>query len=144
VMEWLSPVDERDAVEFHIAIAERAPIVAELVDVVRRIHADALRDLPWCGPLDQNPSNIMRGGDGRLVACDLYYADGPALYETAVSDPAGFARRMPEHERRFMTEIPLAASGPWDDASREAMRAGLAAADAAHLSHGTRAIESTD
>jgi hypothetical protein len=37
---------------------------------------------------------------------------------------------IPEAERRFMTEIPLAASGPWELADREAMRAGLAAADA--------------
>ena len=29
-----------------------------------------------------------------------------------------------------MTEIPLSVSGPWDEAEREAMRAGLAAADA--------------
>lgn len=29
-----------------------------------------------------------------------------------------------------MTEIPLAASGPWDAAEREAMRAGLAKVDA--------------
>lgn len=131
VMEWLNAVDAQDAVEFHTAIAERAPRVAELVDIVRRIHAEALRELPWCGPLDQNPSNVMRGGDGRLVACDLYYADGPNLYAMAASDPGGFAQRMPEHERRFMTEIPLAVSGPWAAASREAMRAGLAAADAA-------------
>lgn len=133
VMEWLSEVDEADAVRFHEAIAEREPRVADLVDVVRRIHADAVRDLPWCGPLDQNPSNIMRGSDGRLVACDLYYADGPDLYATAGSDPAGFAERMPEPERRYMTEIPLAASGPWDAASREAMRQGLAEADAARV-----------
>jgi len=131
VMEWLSAVDEQDAVEFHTAIAEREPHVADLVDIVRRVHADAVHELPWCGPLDQNPSNIMRGSDGRLVACDLYYADGPSLYEMAGTDPAGFAERMPEHERRFMTEIPLAASGPWDAASREAMRQGLADADAA-------------
>ncbi len=131
VMEWLNGVDEQEATDFHAAITDRAPRVAELVDIVRRVHADALRELPWCGPLDQNPSNIRRGGDGRLVACDLYYADGPALYETAGSDPAGFVERIPEHERRFMTEIPLAVSGPWDAASREAMRAGLMTADAA-------------
>jgi hypothetical protein len=37
---------------------------------------------------------------------------------------------IPEAERRFMTEIPLAASGPWALAARETMRAELAAADA--------------
>lgn len=39
------------------------------------------------------------------------------------------AERIPEGERRFMTEIPLAASGPWDAAEREAMRVGLAVAE---------------
>ncbi|BBH68546.1 hypothetical protein ACTI_52310 [Actinoplanes sp. OR16] len=71
----------------------------------------------------------MRAADGRLVV-DLYYADGPALYACAESDPDLVVARIPEAERRFMTEIPLAASGPWDEAAREAMRAGLAAADA--------------
>ena len=61
-----------------------------------------------------------------------------------VRDPAAFVeyldrvhartRRVvaliPEAERRFMTEIPLAASGPWEPGAREALRAGLAAADA--------------
>lgn len=131
VMEWLHAVDEKDAVAFHTAIAERAPHVAELVDVVRRIHARAARALPWCGPLDQNPSNIMRGSDGRLVACDLYYADGPALYAMAGSDPTRFVTLLPESERRYLTEIPLAESGPWDEASRAAMRRGIAVADAA-------------
>lgn len=132
VMEWLRPVEEAEAVAFHTAIAERAPHVAELVDIVRRIHADAREALPWCGPLDRNPSNIMRGGDDRLVACDLYYADGPSLYATAGSDPARLVSLIPESERRYLTEIPLAESGPWDDASRAEMRRGIVEADAAH------------
>jgi len=131
VMEWLDAVDEDDAVGVHASIAARDPHVDELVDIARRIHTDAVRTLPWCGPFDQNPLNIMRGSDGRLVACDLYYADGPALYAMAGSDPAGFVERMPERERRYMTEIPLAASGPWSNESREAMRTALAKADAA-------------
>lgn len=130
VMEWLETAPEQDAVAFHAAIAARTSEVAELVDIVRGIHERALRELPWCGPLDENPANVMRGSDGRLVISDLYYADGPALYETAGSDPDLFVTRIPEHERRFMTEIPLAASGPWDAAEREAMRLGLREADA--------------
>lgn len=130
VMEWLEPVAEQDAVRMHRAVEEREESVAELVGIVRRIHERALRELPWCGPLDQNPSNVMRGSDGRLVVCDLFYADGPDLYATAAANPELLAERIPESERRFMTEIPLAVSGPWDAAEREAMRVGLADLDA--------------
>lgn len=129
LLEWLRPVPEEEAAAFHRSIAQRAPYVAELVDIVRRIHERALSELPWCGPLDHNPANVMRTADGRLVVADLFYADGPALYATAASDPDEVAARIPEAERRFMTEIPLAASGPWEPGAQERMRAGLAAAD---------------
>ncbi|WP_426186065.1 hypothetical protein [Microbacterium sp. TWP3-1-2b2] len=129
VMEWLDAVDEQDAVEFHQAIESRDDSVAGLVDIIRRIHERALQELPWCGPLDQNPSNVMWGSDGRLVVCDLFYADGPDLYATAAARPELVAERIPESQRRFMTEIPLAVSGPWDAADREAMRQGLTEAD---------------
>ena len=130
VLEWLHPVPEGEAVAFHLAIAERARDVAGLVDVVRSIHERARRELPWCGPLDDNPANVMRAADGRLVVVDLFYADGPNLYATAATNPDRVVALIPEVERRFMTEIPLAASGPWGNEAREAMRLGLAAADA--------------
>jgi hypothetical protein len=130
VLEWLRPAPRDEAVAFHRAIVRRAPEVAELVDVVRRVHKRARRALPWCGPLDTNPANVMRTADGRLVAADLLYADGPNLYATAATDPDLVVARIPEAERRFMTEIPLAASGPWQPGAQEAIRAGLAAADA--------------
>ncbi|MEU4625875.1 hypothetical protein AB0G04_38615 [Actinoplanes sp. NPDC023801] len=136
LMEWLRPVAREEAVAFHRAVAGRAPQVAELADVVRRVHEQARRELPWCGPLDHNPANVMRAADGRLVVADLFYADGPNLYATAASDPDLVVARIPESGRRFMTEIPLAASGPWEPGAREAIRAGLAAADARRL-HGT-------
>ncbi|GAA2853056.1 hypothetical protein Acy02nite_51010 [Actinoplanes cyaneus] len=136
VMEWLQPVAEDEAVAFHRAIANGTPEVAELVDVVRRIHEQARQDLPWCGPLDHNPANVMRAADGRLVVVDLFYADGPALYATAATDPDLVVAKIPEAERRFMTEIPLAASGPWEPELRAAMRAGLATADS-RKRHGT-------
>jgi hypothetical protein len=100
------------------------------VDVVRRVHERARRELPWCGPLDHNPANVMRAADGRLVVADLFYADGPNLYATAATDPDLIVATIPEAERRFMTEIPMAASGPWEPGAREALRAGLAEADA--------------
>jgi hypothetical protein len=80
--------------------------------------------------LDDNPHNIMRTADGRLVAADLFSADGPRLYAAAVDEPDLVVARIPEPERRFMTEIPLTNTGPWTTAVREAMRAGLVAADA--------------
>jgi hypothetical protein len=115
---------------FHRAIARRAPEVADLVDVVRRVHERARRELPWCGPLDSNPANVMRATDRRLVVADLFYADGRNLYATAATDPDLIVALIPEAERRFMTEIPLAASGPWEPGAQGAMRAALAAADA--------------
>ncbi|WP_229074998.1 hypothetical protein [Actinoplanes sp. DH11] len=136
VMEWLRPVAEDEAVAFHQAIAGRAPQVAELVDVVRRVHEQARRELPWCGPLDHNPANVMRAADGRLVAVDLFYADGPNLYTTAATNPDLVVAKIPEAERQFMTEIPLTASGPWEPEARDAMRAALAAAEA-RKRHGT-------
>jgi len=130
VMELLRPVADDEAHAFHEAIKRRDPAVAELADVVRRVHERARRELPWCGPLDHNPANVMRAADGRLVVTDLFYADGPSLYATAAEDPDLVVARIPEPERRFMTEIPVASSGPWEPERREAMRAGLAAADA--------------
>jgi hypothetical protein len=129
VMEWLRPVAQHEAIAFHRAIAMRAPEVADLVDVVRRVHERARRELPWCGPLDHNPANVMRAADGRLVVADLFYADGPTLYATAATDPDLIVARIPQDERRFITEIPLAASGPWRPGAQETIRAGLAAAD---------------
>jgi hypothetical protein len=130
VLEFMRPVAEDEAFAFHQAIALRAPEVADLVDVVRRVHERARRELPWCGPLDHNPANVMRAADGRLVVADLFYADGLNLYATAATNPDLVVAKIPEAERRFMTEIPLAASGPWEPGAQEAMRAGLAAADA--------------
>lgn len=130
IMEWLEPVAPDEAAAFHRAIATSAPEVGELVRIIREVHAQARRELPWCGPLDTNPDNIRRGQDGRLVVMDLFYADGPRLYDAAAHDPDTVVARIPEDERRFMTEIPLASSGPWPQESRDAMRSGLATADA--------------
>lgn len=131
IMEWLRPVAENEAVAFHRAIAAREPEVADLVDVVRRIHERARRELPWFrSELDDNPDNVMRATDGRLVAIDLFGADGPNLYATVANDPDLVVARIPEADRRFMTEIPLTATGPWESEVRDAMRAALAAADA--------------
>lgn len=128
VMERLAPVPVSDAVDFLTRLAVDADF-AELTAVVARVHADAVRELPWCGPLDTNPSNVMQTTSGRLVLTDPYYADGPDLYATAESDPDRVVALIPENERRFMTEIPLADSGPWKPADRKALRDKLRRAD---------------
>ncbi|GAA3545062.1 hypothetical protein GCM10022235_10980 [Kribbella ginsengisoli] len=134
LMEWLRPVPMQEAIAFHQAIKSRAPEVTDLVEVITRIHTRALEELPWCGPLDDNPSNVMRGADNRLVVADLFYADGPNLYATALKDPDLVATRIPEPERRYLTEIPLAASGPWDPIEQAALRTALATADSRNTS----------
>ncbi len=130
VMELLQAAPESDAVEFLARLAVD-PHLAELAAAVARVHADARRDLPWCGPLDSNPSNVMRTLAGRLVLTDPYYADGPNLYAAAEDDPDHVVALIPESERRFMAEIPLTESGPWTAEDREALREKLRCADEA-------------
>ncbi|MGW6195853.1 hypothetical protein ACWF0M_06865 [Kribbella sp. NPDC055110] len=130
IMEWLEPVDANEAAAFHRALAAREPEVAELADVVWRVHERGRREFPWFAPkLDDNPDNIMRNTDGRLVAADLFGADGPRLYAAVVDDPTLVATTIPEPERRFMTDIPLTNTGPWPPEVRESMRQALTAAD---------------
>ncbi len=130
LMEWLHPVPEHEAAAFHRAIAQREAEVAGLVEVVDRIQERARREVPWCEvKVDDNPANIMRTVDGRLVAADLFGVDGRSLYATASTDPELVAAQIPEVERRFMADIPVTASGPWEAGARDALRAGLAAAD---------------
>ncbi|WP_433360145.1 nitroreductase/quinone reductase family protein [Actinoplanes sp. CA-142083] len=140
VMEWLGPVPEDEAMAFQRALAAGEASVARLAGIVREVHDRARRELPWCGPLDHNPANVMRAADGRLVVTDLFYADGPDLYRTAASNPDLVVARIPEDERRFMTEIPLASSGPWQPGEKEAMRAALAAADERRRTMDVKAI----
>ncbi|GAB3817337.1 hypothetical protein GCM10028820_18120 [Tessaracoccus terricola] len=133
VMERLTEVPEAEAVDFLGRLTAPSPELKALFEVVSRVHSEARAKLPWCGPLDENPSNVMRTGDGRLVLIDPYYADGPNLYAMAHSDPETFVTLLAADERRFMTEIPLAASGPWHQQDRDALLRRLRAADeAAH------------
>lgn len=129
VMERLTAVSETEAEMFLARLAEPGLELGALVAVVARVHLEAQQALPWCGPLDSNPSNVMRGGAGQLVLTDPYYADGPNLYATAENDPDRLVALIPEHERRYMTEIPLTESGPWPREEREALREKLRLAD---------------
>lgn len=71
-------------------------------------------------PGDAGPAGPPRRSGSRTVR----------LYAAAAEDPDLVVARIPEAEPRFMAEIPLAASGPWQPGAQEAIRTGLAAADA--------------
>ncbi len=129
VMEFLQPVGEEEAKGFLERAHRGEGELAAVSEAVHRIHAAARAELPWCGPLDTNPSNVMRGADGRLVLIDPFYADGPALYGLANEDPDRFVTTLPPEQRRHLTEIPLGASGPWPQEEREALRRRLQRAD---------------
>jgi hypothetical protein len=130
VMEHLLPAPAEGSAAFLAAFAAGDPGLHDLATAVRAVHAEGTAALPWCGPLDTNPGNIMMRRDGTLVLTDPFYADGPNLYAAALDDPDRVARLIPPAERRYLTEIPLAGSGPWADGEQDRIRAALADADA--------------
>jgi hypothetical protein len=130
VMERLQPVDRDRAAAFFRALAAREPHVAELGRAVDAVLGRARRELPWCGPLDPNPANVMRRDGGDLVLTDPFYADGRTLYGSLLTDATKVARAIPEHRRRHMFELPLAETGPFDPSARRRMESALAEADA--------------
>jgi hypothetical protein len=133
VMEYLEPAPRAEAADFLADIAANAPSLREFATILRHVHAEGAASLPWCGPLDTNPTNIMRRRDGTLVLTDPFYADGPNLYSAALHDPERVARLIPPQERRYIAEIPLVESGPWPEGEQDRLRAALAAADASAI-----------
>lgn len=131
IMQWLAPVQQHVAATFLESIRNETSEFALLHSLLAKVHSQAIAELPWCGPLDDNPNNVMKAGDGRLMLVDPFYADGPNLYGTALEDPELLACRIRQDQRLFMTEIPLAGTGGWDPGVQEQIRAGLALADAA-------------
>lgn len=131
VMEHLDPAPTEEAHRFLADVAGGDATLRALSAIVRVVHAEAMRLLPWCGPLDTNPANVMRRSDGTLVLTDPFYADGPNLYRAALEDPARVARLIPPDGRRYIAEIPLAGSGPWQEGEQDRLREGLRAADRA-------------
>jgi hypothetical protein len=130
VMERLYPVEPEAAAAFFRSLENRELHVADLARAIDEVLATAKDELPWCGPLDPNPSNVMQREDGDLVLSDPFYADGPHLYGSILDDPMVVARAIPADRRRHMLELPLAESGPWDPVERDKMRTALAEADA--------------
>ncbi|TQL67948.1 hypothetical protein FB381_1837 [Nocardioides albertanoniae] len=130
VMELLASVPEPEAVAFTQTVQSSG---GELLEVAHRLHDRLSRELPWPGPLDFNPTNVMRRADGRLVMMDLFALDGLSLYQTAETDPDLFVVRFPEHERRFMADIPIATTGGRQEEQMAAIRSAVTAADARRL-----------
>jgi hypothetical protein len=128
LMERLHPVAEERAVRFFAELEARVPRLQELAATLEDVHAQAVAELPWCGPIDPNPSNVM-ARDGELVLTDPFYADGPHLYGSLATDASVVARTIPPDRRRHMFELPMAESGPWDPEERERLRSALADAD---------------
>lgn len=62
ILELLEPVPEDEAVTFARTIQESG---GELLEVALRIHERMTREQPWPGPLDFNPTNVMRRHSGR-------------------------------------------------------------------------------
>lgn len=129
VMERLEAADQASAKAFFAAIDAREPSTRDLADAVDAVLVLARQELPWCGPLDSNPSNVMRRADGGLVLTDPFFADGPTLFGSLLTDPMEVARLIPASRRRHMFELPLGESGPWDPVERSRMRDALAEAD---------------
>lgn len=127
VLELLESVPEAEAVAFARTIQESD---GGLLEVALRIHERLRGEQPWPGPLDFNPTNVMRRADGRLVMMDVFALDGPQLYGTAATDPDLVVARIPESERRYIAEIPLATTGGREDEEMRAIGAALQRADA--------------
>jgi hypothetical protein len=128
VMERLDPVPEERAADFFAALEARRADLRDLAAALEEVHARAAAELPWCGPIDPNPSNVM-ARDGALVLTDPFFADGKRLYGSLGTDATLVARLIPAGRRRHMFELPLAESGPWDVEERERLRSALAEAD---------------
>ncbi len=133
VMELLDamPVDEARSwhQRLHDPAAHRVdPDLAAVAALIDDVHRRAETGLPWCGPLDDNPSNVMRGRAGQATFVDLFYVQGLVLYDKALTAPVEVAAVIPADLRRHMFEIPALQreAGP-DEVGR--MRAAMAAAD---------------
>ena len=134
ILEFLQPVAPARATAFHRSIRARAPGVAELAELVSVVHRQARAELPWCAAvIDANPTNVMARSTGELVLIDPFYADGPTLYGTLLTNASRVARSIPRDDRAHMFELPLASTGRPDPATLQAMREALAAADAAEV-----------
>lgn len=132
VMEFLTLVGIDEARHWyerlHDATANGNTELAMTGELIDRVHREAKAQLPWCGPLDDNPGNVMRNAAGRIVFTDPFYVRGSVLYDKAMRAPEEVTARIPRDRRRHMLEIPAVVRESTPD-EIEQMRVGLAVAD---------------
>lgn len=80
------------------AIENRDESVAELVEIVRRIHEHALRELPWCGPGDAASRETTLSEDFARRRQEIELAQAELTLE---EDPALMQRRAALSSRFF-------------------------------------------
>lgn len=131
LMEFLEPVDAGEAHHWFARLHDPATSDADLAAAARlieRIHRSAQAELAWCGPLDDNPSNVMRAPGHRIRFVDPYYMQGVVLYGKALTAPEEVVAALPAECRRHMLEIPAVRREASPD-EIDRMRAGLRAGD---------------
>ena len=103
--------------------------LAAAAALIEQLHRRAEAALPWCGPLDHNPGNVMRGSNGQITFVDLFYVQGRVLYAKALDAPAEVVAAIPAGLRRHMFDIPaIAREASAEEIAR--MRSAIAEADA--------------
>lgn len=133
VMEFLHSVPAAETGRWHARLHEHRsrredPELAMAARLIARVHREAESGLPWCGPLDDNPGNVMRDAAGQVKFVDLFYVQGLVLYDKALTAPAEVVAAIPAPLRRHMFEIP-AVSREATPAEVARMRAAVARAD---------------
>lgn len=132
VMEFLAAVELDEARRWyrrlHEATADGDADLAAASELIDRVHREAKAELPWCGPLDDNPGNVMRKASGQIAFVDPFYVRGLVLYDKALRAPQEVTARIPRELRRHLLEIPAVLRESTPD-EIERMRVGLAAAD---------------
>ena len=109
VMEHLWPADpvQAEALREQIRSGQEGDVdLGIALACVEAVHARALRELRWCGPLDLNPGNFMCDARGQLKLIDLFYMRGLELYSRVESAPSEVLETFPPERRRYMFEIP--------------------------------------
>lgn len=81
------------------------PALAEVRAVAEEVNDEAARSRPWWDTIDLNDGNIRLSAAGHPVLVDLFCVDGAAIYSALLEEPAELARRIPEEQRRHLTQI---------------------------------------
>ena len=107
VMEFLLAADpaERSAVRARWDAAEADDPVVALRREAERLNTAAAAAIPFWGSVDLNPVNVMKRSSGDLILLDLFYANGPEIYQLLLENPAKVAEAIPAERREFISEI---------------------------------------